>query len=51
MPLERAGEVAAVASEIDRAERLVFELIGQGMTLREARKQAGYHGLQSRRKQ
>lgn len=49
VPLERAEEVATVATEIDDSERIMFKLIEQGMTLREARKQVGYHTLQTRR--
>ena len=48
VPLERAEEMAVVAKEIDQAERKMFELIEQGMSLREARAQMGYSKLQSR---
>ncbi len=51
VPYERAEEVAAAALEIDQAERTMLSLIEQGMTLREARQQLGYHSLQSRRTQ
>ncbi|MBN1152593.1 MAG: RraA family protein, partial [Dehalococcoidia bacterium] len=42
VPSERAGEVAAVAMEIDETERRMLTLIEQGMTLKEARAQLGY---------
>jgi len=51
VPLEKAEEVATVATEIDTSERKMCRLIEQGMSLREARKQVGYHSLQSRRPQ
>ncbi len=49
VPQERAEEVLTVATEIDDSERKMFQLIEQGMTLREARKQMNYHSLQTRR--
>lgn len=48
VPRERVEEVASAAADIDRAERAMFELIEQGMTLREARAKLGYSTLQRR---
>lgn len=48
VPAERAEEVAALAEMIDRTERRIVELVRQGMPLKEARRQTGYHHLQSR---
>jgi 4-hydroxy-4-methyl-2-oxoglutarate aldolase len=49
VPRERADEVLSVAVEIDRAERTMFALIEQGMSLREARAKMGYSTLQRRK--
>lgn len=49
VPLERAEEVMKVAVEIEEAERKILELLEKGLTLREARKQMGYHQLQSKK--
>ena len=49
VPAEKAEEVLAIAIEIDEAEQKILELLAQGMTLREARKQMGYHKLQSKK--
>jgi 4-hydroxy-4-methyl-2-oxoglutarate aldolase len=49
VPHDRAGEVLKIALEIEAAEQKILDLLEKGMTLREARKQIGYHKLQSRR--
>ncbi|MDI7260377.1 MAG: RraA family protein [Thermodesulfobacteriota bacterium] len=49
VPFDRAEEVLRVAIEIDEAEQKILEMLGKGMTLREARKQIGYHKLQTKR--
>jgi regulator of RNase E activity RraA len=49
VPQDRAQEVLKIAREIETAEQKIFELLEKGMTLREARKQMGYHKLQSKR--
>ncbi len=49
VPSDRAEEVLKVAMEIEEAEQKILELLENGMTLREARKQMGYHKLQSRK--
>ena len=49
VPAEKAEEVLAIAIEIDETEQKILELLAQGMTLREARKQMGYHKLQSKK--
>jgi 4-hydroxy-4-methyl-2-oxoglutarate aldolase len=49
VPFDKAGEVLKIALEIDEAEQKILELLEKGSTLREARKQMGYHKLQSRK--
>jgi len=49
VPFDKAEEVLKVALEIDEAEQKILGLLEKGMTLREARKQMGYHKLQSRK--
>jgi 4-hydroxy-4-methyl-2-oxoglutarate aldolase len=49
IPSGKAEEILDVATEIDEAEQKILELLEKGMTLREARKQIGYHKLQTRR--
>ena len=48
VPYERAAEVAKVAEMIDETEKKIIELVKQGMPLKEARKQTGYHHLQTK---
>lgn len=48
VPFARAEEVATVAEGIDATERKIIELVKQGVPLKEARKQTGYHKLQSK---
>ncbi len=48
VPFERAEEVLNIAVEIDEAERRILELIDKGVSLKEARKQMGYHKLQTK---
>ncbi len=47
VPFGRAREVLATAQEIERVEQLIVSKIREGMTLKEARKQTGYHTLQT----
>jgi regulator of RNase E activity RraA len=49
VPHDRAEEVLKAAVEIDETEQRILEMLDKGMSLREARKQAGYHKLQSRK--
>ncbi len=49
VPAEKAEEILVIAMEIDEAEQKILELLAQGMTLKEARKQMGYHKLQSKK--
>ena len=48
VPLDRAEEVASVAENIDAAEKRIIELVLKGMPLKEARRQIGYHKLQTK---
>jgi regulator of RNase E activity RraA len=49
IPHEHEDAVIAAAEEIDAVEQQIRALIDQGKTLAEARRQLGYHQLQSRR--
>jgi regulator of RNase E activity RraA len=49
IPREHEDAVLAAAEEIDRIEQQIRALINEGHTLAEARRQLGYHQLQSRR--
>jgi 4-hydroxy-4-methyl-2-oxoglutarate aldolase len=49
IPQDRAQDVLKIAREIETAEQKILELLEKGVTLREARKQMGYHKLQSKR--
>jgi len=49
IPREHEDAVLAAAEEIDSIEQQIRSLIDQGKTLTEARRQLGYHQLQSRR--
>ena len=46
-PFERAEEVLSVAKSIETTEQTILTKIKEGMTLKEARKQTGYHKLQT----
>lgn len=48
VPFERAEEVLNIAIEIDEVERKILELIDKGVSLKEARRQMGYHKLQTK---
>ena len=50
IPREHEEAVLAAAEEIDGIEQQIRASIDQGLTLAEARRQLGYHQLQSRRK-
>jgi len=47
VPFARAGEVLKVAQEIEQTEQKILEKIRSGMSLKEARRQTGYHKLQT----
>jgi len=49
IPREHEDAVLAAAEEIDSIEQRIRALVNEGKTLTEARKQLGYHQLQSRR--
>ncbi|KAL4863369.1 hypothetical protein BDV12DRAFT_206591 [Aspergillus spectabilis] len=44
--IDRAREVAEVARKIEKSEECIREMIANGATIAEARKQLGYHTLQ-----
>ncbi|OGP62155.1 MAG: diguanylate cyclase [Deltaproteobacteria bacterium RBG_13_53_10] len=49
IPFDKAEEVLKVALEIDEVEQKILQMLDKGMTMREARKQMGYHKLQTKR--
>jgi 4-hydroxy-4-methyl-2-oxoglutarate aldolase len=49
IPFDKAEEVLKAALEIDEVEQKILEMLDKGMTLRDARKQLGYHKLQTKR--
>ena len=49
IPREHEDAVLAAAEDIDRVEQQIRALLDEGKTLAEARRQLGYHQLQSRR--
>jgi regulator of RNase E activity RraA len=49
IPREHEDAVLDAAGEIDRTEQRIRALVDQGRTLAEARRELGYHRLQSRR--
>lgn len=49
IPKEHEGEVLAAAEEIDAKEEQIRRLVKDGMALAEARRQIGYHQLQTKR--
>jgi regulator of RNase E activity RraA len=49
IPKEHEDQVLLVAEEVDHAEDQIRTLVRGGMTLVEARKQLGYHKLQTKR--
>ena len=50
IPQAHEDEVLTVAEEIDAIEQRIREAVKSGLTLGEARKQHGYHGLQTPKK-
>ena len=48
IPAERVGEVLAIAEEIERVEALIRSAVAGGKRLDEARRDLGYHALQTR---
>jgi 4-hydroxy-4-methyl-2-oxoglutarate aldolase len=49
IPREHENDILTAAEEIDAKEEQIRRLIRDGMTLAEARRQIGYHQLQSKR--
>jgi regulator of RNase E activity RraA len=49
VPHDRAEDILKVAREIDEIEQSILGMLDKGMTMREARKQTGYHKLQTKR--
>jgi regulator of RNase E activity RraA len=49
IPKEHEDKVLATAEKIDRIEAQIRQFVNDGMTLAEARKQLGYHKLQTKR--
>jgi len=47
VPVERAGEVAAVATQVENVENAIVATVRDGATLAEARLAHGYHSLQT----
>lgn len=50
VPVEKAGEVLAIAEEIAKTEEGIVELVASGVPLKEARRRTGYHSLQTHKK-
>ena len=50
IPAAHEEEVLAIAEEIDAIEQRIRDAVKSGLTLVEARKQHGYHALQTRKK-
>ena len=48
IPADRAEEVLAIAEEIERVEALIRTAVASGKRLDEARRDLGYHALQTR---
>jgi 4-hydroxy-4-methyl-2-oxoglutarate aldolase len=48
IPSSRELEILAIAEQIDAVEQRILKLLGQGLSLRDARKQEDYHRLQTR---
>ena len=48
IPADRAAEVLAIAEEIERVEALIRTAVASGKRLDEARRDLGYHALQTR---
>ena len=47
VPFERAEEVLAVAKSIEKTEQQILSRVRAGMKLKDARKETGYHTLQT----
>lgn len=50
IPKEHENEILDAAEQIDAVEDAIRRAVQQGMTLRQAREQHGYHSLQTRKK-
>jgi 4-hydroxy-4-methyl-2-oxoglutarate aldolase len=49
VPKGNTSEVLETALQIDEAEQKILELLDQGLSLKEARKELGYHNLQTKK--
>ncbi len=49
VPKGNASEVLETALQIDEAEQKILGLLDQGLSLKEARKELGYHNLQTKK--
>ena len=49
VPKGNASEVLETALQIDEAEQKILKLLDQGLSLKEARKELGYHSLQTKK--
>jgi 4-hydroxy-4-methyl-2-oxoglutarate aldolase len=49
IPHDRAEEVLKAAIEIDEVEQKILAMLDKGMSLRQARKELGYHKLQTKK--
>lgn len=47
VPVERAAEVAEIATQVERVEDAIVRAVQSGSTLRQARHDHGYHSLQT----
>ncbi len=48
VPSDKAEQVMEIAEMIENKEQLIYSLVAKGMTLKEARKETGYHHLQTK---
>lgn len=48
IPFDRVEEVLEITKEIEQKEQVIRNCLQDGFTLREARKQTGYHNLQTK---
>jgi 4-hydroxy-4-methyl-2-oxoglutarate aldolase len=49
VPKGNTSEVLKTALQIDAAEQKILGLLDQGLSLKEARKELGYHNLQTKK--
>lgn len=48
VPVEAVEQVLEIVREVDRAEQAIVQRIQNGLSLRDARREMGYHSLQTR---